>query len=128
MHLMLKYDTHNTSIIFHNLFLCYFVALPFGEENRPSCNKLRISCEQKDGKNNEEESDRSFCKPRRGEDILIKLMSESTTQGSTSVYDMFYRLHNLLYWAQFPVVFINNSCCFCFCSCPFIMFANTKSV
>lgn len=60
--------------------------LPFGEENRPSCDKLRISCEQKDGKNNEEESDRSFCKPRRGEDIVIQFMSESTTEGS--VYDL----------------------------------------
>ncbi len=92
--------------------------LPFGEENRPSCYKLRISSKQKDSKNNKEESDRSFSKSRSKN--IFELMSETECLWYAQM------LRDLLYWAKFLVVFINNSFCFCFCSCPLILFANTK--
>lgn len=101
------------------LSLC---VLPFGEKNRPSCYKLRISRKQKNSKNNEEESDRSFSKSRSKKYILTHVWN----RGKQKVFIYVEMLRDLLYWAKFLVVFINNSFCFCFCSCPCIMFANTK--
>lgn len=127
-----EYDSFNISFILHvkmqrlkylndfSIPACHCV-LPFGEENRPSSYKLWISRKQKYSKHNEEESDRSFCKSRSKEDILTQLMLRSRKCIYVGI------LCDLLYWAKFLVVFINNSFCFCFCSFPFIMFANTKS-